>query len=40
MADNPEGPNCFINIEFSTHLLRMLHMEFGFDWPSGFREDL
>ena len=30
-----------ININFRFPFLSMLHMEFGFDWPSGFRgEDL
>ena len=24
---------------FRSPLLRMLHMKFGFDWPSGFRGD-
>ena len=26
-----------IYINFSSPFLRMLHMKFGFDWPSGFR---
>ena len=26
-----------IYINFRTPFLRMLHMKFGFDWPSGFR---
>ena len=30
-----------IYINFRFHFLRMLHMQFGFHWPSGFRgEDL
>ena len=30
-----------IYINFLSPFLRMLHMKFGFDWPSGFRgEDL
>ena len=30
-----------IYINFRSPFLRMLHMKFGFDWPSGFRgEDL
>ena len=30
-----------IYINFHSPFLRMLHMKFGFDWPSGFRgEDL
>ena len=30
-----------IYINLHSHFLRMLHMKFGFDWPSGFRgEDL
>ena len=30
-----------IYINFCSPFLRMLHMKFGFDWPSGFRgEDL
>ena len=30
-----------IYINFSSSFLRMLHMKFGFDWPSRFRgEDL
>ena len=30
-----------IDINFCSPFLRMLHMKFGFDWPSGFRgEDL
>ena len=27
-----------IYINFRSPFLRMLHMKFGFDWPSGFRE--
>ena len=30
-----------IYINFGSPFLRMLHMKFGYDWPSGFRgEDL
>ena len=29
-----------IYINFRSPFLRMLHMKLGFDWPSGFREDL
>ena len=29
-----------IYINFRSPFLRILHMKFGFDWPSGFREDL
>ena len=29
-----------IYIKFCSPFLRMLHMKFGFDWPSGFRGDL
>ena len=25
---------------FCFYFLRMLHMKFGFDWPSRFREDV
>ena len=28
-----------IYINFHSPFLRMLHMKFGFDWPSGFREE-
>ena len=28
-----------IYINFYSPFLPMLHMQFGFDWPSGFRED-
>ena len=28
-----------IYINFRSHFLRMIHMKFGFDWPSGFREE-
>ena len=28
-----------IYINFRSPILRMLHMKFGFDWPSGFREE-
>ena len=32
---------CTIYINFRSPSLRMLHMKFDFDWPSGFRgEDL
>ena len=27
-----------IYIYISSHFLQMLHIKFGFDWPSGFRE--
>ena len=27
-----------IDISFLSHCQRKLHMKFGFDWPSGFRE--
>ena len=27
-----------IYTNFRSPFLKMLHMEFGFDWPSGFRE--
>ena len=31
----------YMYINFRSPFLRMLHMKFGFDWPSGFRgEDL
>ena len=29
-----------IYINFYSLFLRMLHIKFGFDWPSGFRGDL
>ena len=29
-----------IYIYFCSTFLWMLHMKFGFDWPSGFKEDL
>ena len=29
-----------IYLYFSSHFLRMFHMKFGFDPPSGFREDV
>ena len=29
-----------IYINFHSPFPRMLHMKFGFDWPSGFREDV
>ena len=29
-----------IYINFHPLFLRMLHIKFGFDWPSGFREDV
>ena len=28
-----------IYINFHSPFTRMLHMKFGFDWPSGFREE-
>ena len=28
-----------IYINFYSHFLWMLHMKFGFDWPSSFREE-
>ena len=28
-----------IYINFHSSFPRMLHMKFGFDWPSGFREE-
>ena len=28
-----------IYINFRSPFLRMIHMKFGFDWPSGFREE-
>ena len=28
-----------IYTNFRSPFLRMLHMKFGFDWPSGFREE-
>ena len=28
-----------IYTNFRSPILRMLHMKFGFDWPSGFREE-
>ena len=28
-----------IYINFHSPFLRMLHMKFGFDWPSGFKEE-
>ena len=30
---------CTIYIYFLSHLPRRLHTKFGFDWPSGFREE-
>ena len=27
-----------IYIHIGSHFLKMLHIKFGFDWPSGFRE--
>ena len=27
-----------INIYIGSHFLKMLHVKFGFYWPSGFRE--
>ena len=29
-----------IYITFHSPFLMMLHIKFGFDWPSGFREDV
>ena len=29
-----------IYINFHSPFLRMLHMKFGFDWPSGFKEKI
>ena len=29
-----------IYTNFHSLFLRMLHIKFGFDWPSGFREDV
>ena len=29
-----------INANFHSLFLSMLHIKFGFDWPSGFREDV
>ena len=29
-----------IYANFHSLFLRMLHIKFGFDWPSGFREDV
>ena len=29
-----------IYINFHSPFLMMLHIKFGFDWPSGFREDV
>ena len=31
---------CIIYITFSSPFLRMLHMKFDFDWPSGFRGEV
>ena len=28
-----------IYINSPSHFLKMLHIKFGFDWPSGFREE-
>ena len=28
-----------INTNFHSLFLKMLHIKFGFDWPSGFREE-
>ena len=34
-------PDPCLLVPFRSPFLRMLHMKFGFDWPSGFRgEDL
>ena len=30
---------CTIYINFLSHCQRRLHMKFGIDWPSGFREE-
>ena len=30
----------FINLHIGSSFLYMLHIKFGFDWPSGFREDV
>ena len=30
---------CTIYINFLSHFPRRLHMKFGIDWPSGFREE-
>ena len=29
-----------IHTDFHPHFLTMIHIMFGFDWPSGFREDV
>ena len=31
---------CIIYINFLSHFLRKLHIKFGLDWPSGFRENV
>ena len=31
---------CIMFIHIGSLFLEMLHIKFGFDWPSGFREDL
>ena len=31
---------CIIYINFLSHFLGKLHIKFGLDWPSGFREDV
>ena len=31
---------CTIYISFLSYFPRRLHIKFGFDWPSGFREDV
>ena len=31
---------CTIYINFLSHIPRRIHMKFGIDWPSGFREDV
>ena len=31
---------CTICINFLSYYTRRLHIKFGFDWPSGFREDV
>ena len=30
---------CTIDINFLLHFSKRLHMKFGIDWPSGFREE-
>ena len=31
---------CTININFLSHFPRRIHMNFGIDWPIGFRADV